>query len=81
MTRGDAIEMYIGCTLILALSKLAEGQRHIVIARQWRNLTLQEAADEHGTTKQRAHQLERAGLERLRLILARDAPHFGIAAA
>ena len=48
MSRVAALDLYVGCSLLLALAELTERQRHVVVAHLWRGLTFDEIARELG---------------------------------
>ncbi|HEY8723348.1 MAG TPA: sigma factor-like helix-turn-helix DNA-binding protein [Gaiellaceae bacterium] len=66
----DDEPMWIGATLILALSKLTEWEREAVIAHHVRNETLDQIARRRGVTRQAASISEQKGLAKLRAELA-----------
>lgn len=81
MRRGDAIELYIGCTLILALARLSDAERHMVTAHTYRGLSYVECGREANCSRQRAHNAHREGMKKLARFLTHERAHFGFEAA
>lgn len=71
-------EVVAGARLIVALSELTEDQRHCVIGRHFRGLTVQQVADERRVTREAVYRADSRGMEQLRRKL--DPTDFGIAA-
>lgn len=63
-------EVWIGATMILALSKLTEWEREAVVARHVCGERLDAIAARRGVTKQAVHVAEQKGLAKLRAELA-----------
>jgi RNA polymerase sigma factor (sigma-70 family) len=61
----------ISLEMMVALGALDGRDREIVVDRVVLGHTLQRVADRHGITRSRVQQLERRGLERLRVELKR----------
>lgn len=57
--------------LLVALGRLPERTREVVIERFFRGLTLQSVADMIGVTKERVRQIEQSGLRLLAVELRR----------